>query len=438
MPFIWCLGSIVGPALGGLLAQPTKFYPGVFPPGGLLEEYPYLLPNMVSSIVLVFGIANGILFLDETHDVLRNKRDYGRELGDKLVNLFKWRKADESESSPLLVDSAANYNGTGSGSSEESVEDSINAKPKRIPSVSRAFTRPVIGLVLSYGILAYHTMGFEQLMPVFLSTPVPDEKPHNLFFFTGGLGMTTQNIGFILSMQGLFSMCAQFVVFPPVARTFGVLSVYRFCMFTYAICYIVVPYLVWLPEGNMQTAGVYAVLAVKIMYGVLAYPCNAILITNSAPSLLVLGAINGIASSCASLARAFSPTVTGIVYSYGLNIDCVGLAWWVNAIVCLIGAIQAISMRQDDLDRHAEDLDDLVSLMDEEHAAGHDSNVESHIPGMDANTQMIGTADETFDEYGLVRSVIEADMDLLSASLPPDTTLGSLARLDVRMSERAN
>jgi len=436
MPFIWCLGSIIGPALGGLLAQPTKFYPGVFPQGGLLDEYPFLLPNMVSSVVLVLGIANGILFLDETHDMLRNKRDYGRELGDKLVNVFRWRKVEESEAQPLLAKSTTTYNRT--SSSGESVNDSINAKPKRIPSVSRAFTRPVIGLVLSYGILAYHTMGFEQLMPVFLSTPAPTEKPNNFFLFTGGLGMTTQRIGFILSMQGLFSMCTQFFVFPPVARAFGVLNVYRFCMFTYGISYVVVPYLVWLPEGNIQTAGVYVVLAVKIMYGVLAYPCNAILITNSAPSLLVLGAINGIASSCASLARAFAPTVTGVVYSYGLNIDCVGLAWWVNALVCLIGAIQAISMRQEILDHPAEDLDDLVSLMDEERAVGHNTNVESHIPGMDTNSQIIGTADETFDEYGLVRSVIEADMNLLSASLPLDTTLASLARLDVRISERPN
>ena len=401
-----------------------------------MEEYPFLLPNMVSSIVLVFGITNGILFLDETHDVLRNKRDYGRELGDKLVNLFRWRKAEDVESRPLLADSTTNYNGT--SNSEESVDDSINAKPKRLPSVSRAFTRPVIGLVLSYAILAYHTMGFDQLMPIFFSTPVSSEKPHNLFFFTGGLGMTTQRIGFILSMQGLFSMCAQFVVLPPVARAFGVLRVYRICVFTYGIGYIVVPYLVWLPEGNIQTAGVYAVLAVKILHGVLAYPCNAILITNSAPSLLVLGAINGIASSCASLARAFSPTVTGMVYSFGLSIDCVGLAWWVNTLICLIGAYQATSMRQDDFDHPADDLDDLVSLVDEEHAAGHDSNVESHIPGMDANTQIIGTADETFDEYGLVRSVVEADMDLLSASLPPESTLATLASLDVRMSERAN
>jgi hypothetical protein len=438
MPFIWCLGSIIGPALGGLLAEPTRFYPGIFPPGGLLEEYPFLLPNMVSAIVLVFGIANGILFLEETHEVLREKRDYGRELGEKLVNLFRWNKLgpkrgqETGESERLLSGDTANYDGT-----DNNGQSATNkAAHKRIPSVRGTFTRPVIGLVFSYAVLAYHTMGFDQLMPVFLSTPVSDEKPHNLLRFTGGLGMTTQTVGVILSVQGIFSMAMQFFVFPPMARHFGVLSLYRFCMFTYAISYIIVPYLDWLPEGNIQTTGVYFVLALKITYGVLAYPCSAILLTNSAPSLLVLGAINGIASSFASLARTFSPTITGMVYSFGLGINCVGLAWWVNAGVCLIGAVQAISMKHNDFDREPEDLDDIMSIIDEEAATGEVAD--ARIPIINVEVPGIGTSAETFDEYGLVRSVVEGEITALSESVPPNGTMASLAKVESRIAENNN
>ncbi|KAF8250630.1 MFS general substrate transporter [Wilcoxina mikolae CBS 423.85] len=430
MPFIWCLGSIVGPALGGLLAEPTRFYPGVFPPGGLLEEYPFLLPNMVSAIVLVFGIANGILFLEETHEVLKHKRDPGRVLGQKLLDLFSREKVDRQEgsdgySSPseeserLLSASAANYSAVDTNQDES--EPIV-----KLPPLTKTFTRPVVGLVISYGILAYHTMGFEQLMPVFLSTPVADEKPHNLLRFTGGLGMTTQAIGFILSMQGAFSMTMQFLVFPPVARAFGVLNVYRFCMFTYVISYIIVPYLDWLPEGKIQLAGVYFVLAIKISYGVLAYPCNAILLTNSAPSLLVLGAINGVASSCASLARAFSPTLTGMIYSVGLNINCVGLAWWVNGLVCIIGGLQVFMMRHEDFEGPHDG--DLEEVLDEEAAVAEavtDTHINANIPIMGIGGS---TEQTTFDEYGLVKSVMEGEIASLYGSLPP----GSLARLDVR------
>lgn len=158
MPFIWCLGSIVGPALGGLLAEPTKFYPGVFPPGGIFEEYPYLLPNMVASVVLVLGIFNGIFFLEETHDVLKHKRDYGRELGQKMIEFFKFGQKSEDastngESEGLL---SAHGNGTGYntvGPMGGQVErDDLDLKP---PAVVSVFTRPVVGIIISYGILAY-------------------------------------------------------------------------------------------------------------------------------------------------------------------------------------------------------------------------------------------------------------------------------------------
>lgn len=144
--------------MGGLLAEPTKFYPGVFPPGGILEEYPYLLPNMVASIVLVLGIFNGILFLEETHDVLKHKRDYGREFGQKVIDFFKFGKKDEEEtideeSERLLgtpgSDTTYNTVGPMGGQVEQ---DDLDLKP---PPVVSIFTRPVVGIIISYGILAY-------------------------------------------------------------------------------------------------------------------------------------------------------------------------------------------------------------------------------------------------------------------------------------------
>lgn len=428
MPFIWCLGSIVGPALGGLLAEPTRFYPGIFPPGGLLEEYPFLLPNMVSAIILVFGIANGVLFLDETHDVLKHKRDYGRELGDKIVRFVTWRSEDKEgpngyssqESEPLLSSDTPNYNAANNNEGANGGDD------KPFPVVARIFTRPVVGLIISYGILAYHTMGFEQLMPVFLSTPVSDEKPHNLIRFTGGLGMTTQAIGFILSMQGAFSMTMQFLAFPPLARFFGVLNLYRFCMITYFACYVFVPYLDWLPAGNMQLIGVYAVLAARVAWGVTAYPSNAILLTNSAPSLLVLGTINGVASSCASLARAFAPTLTGIIYSSGLDINCVGLAWWINGLVCIVGGLQVLTVRHEDFEGPQDA--DLEEALDEETTGVGSTPAGAHVPIAGVDIPIMGSTEQTLDEYGLVRSVVEGEIASVYGSLPPSP----LAGLDIR------
>ncbi|KAI9780975.1 MAG: Fungal specific transcription factor [Geoglossum umbratile] len=92
--------------------------------------------------------------------------------------------------------------------------------------------------------------------------------------------------------------------------------------------------------------GVYLCLVVKVTAGVLAYPSNAILLTNSAPSMLVLGAINGVSASTASLSRAFGPTISGLIHSAGLKMGYSGLAWWAGALVCVFGAIESLWMEE--------------------------------------------------------------------------------------------
>ena len=63
--------SILGPALGGALAQPCDSYPTLFARGSIFDRFPFLLPNLVCAIILAFGVLIGILFLEETHERYR-------------------------------------------------------------------------------------------------------------------------------------------------------------------------------------------------------------------------------------------------------------------------------------------------------------------------------------------------------------------------------
>lgn len=188
-------------------------------------------------------------------------------------------------------------------------------------------------------------MSFDQLFPVFLSQPISHEPPQLPFKFTGGFALTTKTIGFILSVQGIYSMLAQLFLFPFVVRKFGSLKTFRFVAMTWPLLYFLLPYLVLLPN-RLQMVGVYACLLWRVTAQVLAYPSNAILLTNSAPSMLVLGAINGVAASTASLCRAFGPTVSGVIHSWGLKMGYTGVAWWAGGLVCLLGAIESLWMSE--------------------------------------------------------------------------------------------
>ncbi len=180
-------------------------------------------------------------------------------------------------------------------------------------------------------------------MPVFLSEPISHEPPSLPFKFTGGFALSSKTIGFLLSLQGIYSMMAQIVIFPLAVRHFGCLNTFRFVVISWPILYFLVPYLVFLPE-RLQMFTIYFCLTWKITAQVLAFPANAILLTNSAPSMLVLGAINGIAASTASLMRAFGPTVTGFIHSLGLEMGYTGFAWWASGLICLLGAVESFWM----------------------------------------------------------------------------------------------
>ena len=92
--------------------------------------------------------------------------------------------------------------------------------------------------------------------------------------------------------------------------------------------------------------GVYALIVLKCTYATLAYPSNAILLTNSAPTTLSLGTINGVAASTASLARACGPTISGLLYTMGLESGYSGLAWWVTGLVTIAGAYISFSITE--------------------------------------------------------------------------------------------
>ena len=74
LPMCFNIGTIVGPILGGLLANPVESYPGLFGPGtliggedgvGWMKRWPYALPNFVSAIFLVVAALGVVLGLEE-------------------------------------------------------------------------------------------------------------------------------------------------------------------------------------------------------------------------------------------------------------------------------------------------------------------------------------------------------------------------------------
>jgi MFS family permease len=179
MPVVWCLGSIVGPMIGGALAKPVESYPNVFSHGTIWDRYPYLLPNLFSALICLVGVVNGLLFLEETHSAKKHQRDRGIELGKWLLSTIPCRAADDSpdqvdqsqlkydewssEGQPLLEEQLPGYRTT-----ENSPENSprlatseVVEEPQEslhldadLRNNSKIFTKSVVLNVIAFGILA--------------------------------------------------------------------------------------------------------------------------------------------------------------------------------------------------------------------------------------------------------------------------------------------
>jgi len=357
--------------IGGALAKPVESLPSVFTPGSIWDRFPYLLPNLFSAICVSLGVVIGLLFLEETHAEKKKSRDRGVELGNYLLSLLptwgagtKGRSPTKSseEEQPLLFgteESLPGYLTNGdlagpsatSGAAEHELEfgEACGAQASKQESrpAARIFTKPVVTIIASYGILAFHTMVFDSLLPVFLSTNPPDHKmPITLpFKFADGFGLDTQTIGVILSVQGIYSMASTHFFFPLITKRLGPLRLFKLMSILYPLLYFFTPYIVLLPE-SLRMASVYIIVIWKCTFSTLAYPSNAILITNSAPTTLTLGTINGAAASTASLCRALGPIISGLLYSMGWESGYSGLSWWVTGLVTIGGAFVGMKITE--------------------------------------------------------------------------------------------
>lgn len=166
MPFVWCLGSIIGPVIGGTLAQPCDNYPSLFPQGTIFDRFPFLLPNLVCVVILCLGVAVGILFLEETHAEKKQRRDRGLKLGKFLLRkitgqtttpeFLRDNNSNDVEATPFLYEDQAStgYEGTDNSTVEIPAVPSHGGPQRGHNGSTRAFTPKVVYIIIGYGILA--------------------------------------------------------------------------------------------------------------------------------------------------------------------------------------------------------------------------------------------------------------------------------------------
>ncbi|KAL7623432.1 hypothetical protein AAE478_007114 [Parahypoxylon ruwenzoriense] len=372
LPMTFNIGVIIGPVLGGILSDPAGSYPDVFGKVAFFLKFPYAAPNIVSAGFLSIALVMCWLFLEETHDALRDKQDIGIILGQKITVFFKRRNTSIAytplhsrgtsistvEMSPISPRSSF-------GDLRPAPQSSMKRRyTNRLP-FRRIFTWNVTFTLVAHFFLAFHVGTFNSLWFVFLSTPVynpadpdpPGFTPQLPFRFTGGLGLPPRSVGMAMAVLGVIGITLQLFLYPRLSSRLGTLRSYRLCLFLFPIAYTLVPFLSVVPSttpapspktGVWVWVAIAGVLLVQVTGRTFALPGQTILVNNCTPHPSVLGTVHGLGQSVSSFARTVGPVLGGWLYGLGLSRGLIGGVFWGIACMAACGLVASFWVREGD------------------------------------------------------------------------------------------
>ncbi|KAH7131507.1 major facilitator superfamily domain-containing protein [Dactylonectria estremocensis] len=387
LPLSFNAASMLGPIMGGLLADPTSTLPDYFSEGAIfgfqwIRDYPFALPSLLNAVFLAFSTLITFLFLEETSKDRRHKYDPGLHLGYRMRRSFAGLLGPKFMGGYAQVPLWEQGDSVGEKDAAAAAAAANSSKTLGRLPFSRIWTRNVIFTLINSAFYDFQLGAFTNIWSLFLSTPrygtpstTGDGKAYSRslpLLFTGGLGMPASTVGVASSLLGLLGMILQFTLYPPVQARLGTMRSFRWFLILFPVAYFIGPYLSILPSstqppeaasGSWIWAGIILILLLQVMARTFTLPATIILLNNCSPHPSVLGTIHGLGQSVSAAFRTVGPVVGGWWYGYGLDIGMVAWGWWGVAAVATLGCGTALLMHEGSgheifLEGEREEMDD--------------------------------------------------------------------------------
>ncbi|CAL4911763.1 unnamed protein product [Urochloa decumbens] len=269
----WAIALIIGPAIGGYLAQPTEKFPNLFSADSLFGRFPYFLPCLFISIIC-FIVLISYIWLPETlhtHKVHKKKDDQCRE---SLITYL-------------------------SDSKEFDKQCSTSTKNKGLLT-----NWPLMSSIVLYCITCFDDMAYSEIFSLWAES---DKK-------YGGLSFSSEDVGNVLVVTGASILLYQTFIYPHIVKVLGLINSSRVATILSMVLLFTYP-----PMANLSRPWLSIVINIASMLKSCSIAtivtCSFILQNNSVPQDQRATA-NGIATMLMSLFKAFAPAGAGIVFSW--------------------------------------------------------------------------------------------------------------------------
>ncbi|PWI67000.1 hypothetical protein PCL_04506 [Purpureocillium lilacinum] len=383
LPVIYSLGSITGPALGGILVGKVWG-----------DAFPFLGPNVLGAAMLAASVVVVGIWFEETLEdsdaddgpwrpqwITALTAWFRRPAKRPSLNRNSWssrwptnsqlrqpllhassppdsddeeQDEDETEVASGTSDSAGKQQSPSSSSPGTPRADMANGDGNGQPW-REILNRTTLTLLVTYLVFQLSNISYNSLYPIFASSQPPT-----------GRGLSPGLIGLSLSLAGVATIVFQAFLYQPLKARIGSLGAYRLSLWGIALSMVLMPWVGYTDDEPLFGVGsargwLYAelgvVLILKNICAVGGLSSVMLLITNSAPSHASLGTLNGVAQTLSALGRSIGPFVSGGLFTLSTGVRPKGeaLAWSVFGGLALIGAVGALFIRGDGLE--SEDWD---------------------------------------------------------------------------------
>ncbi|XP_062092069.1 protein ZINC INDUCED FACILITATOR-LIKE 1-like [Humulus lupulus] len=281
----WGIGLIIGPALGGFLAQPADKYPNIISQNSFLGRFPYFLPCLCISI-FALGVAIPCFWLPETlHNHSGNNRSSSSNLIEGLEAAHSLSfETDEPQKKE-------NYKA-------EDHQKQTHSKKSLLKNW------PLMSSIIVYSVFSLHDMAYSEIFSLWAVSPKK----------FGGLSYSTQNVGEVLAFSGCGLMVFQMLLYPYVENLIGPIMVSRIggiisipLLACYPFIALLSGFTTWILINIASL--IKNVLCISIVTGMF-------ILQNRAVDQDQRGAANGIAMTAMSLFKAVGPAAGGAIFSW--------------------------------------------------------------------------------------------------------------------------
>lgn len=287
----WGIGLIIGPAIGGFLAQPAEKFPSVFNEASLFGRFPYLLPSLCVSLFAVVVLITCI-WLPET-------------LHNHPVNILSERKI------------------VGKGDEEAGLIHSQENLLKNWPLMSS---------VIVYCVFAFHDMAYTEVFSLWSES---DKK-------FGGLSFSTEDVGEVLAVTGFSLLVFQLLFYARAERLLGPINLTRVSAALAIPLLATYPPMTNLSGLTLKLVVNFASLVKNILSMVIV--TGTFILQNNAVRQHQRGAANGITTTGESIFRGAAPAVAGIIFSWAQKRQNTSFLPGYEMVFFLLGAVEFIGL----------------------------------------------------------------------------------------------